>query len=433
MKAIISNRIFLKPKDDAHLKELIKALTYRIEQKTTGKPTNYGSMNRVEIIRNYKALPGGVISIPQGRFDLIPEDYEIVDKRVLNEDYFPDPEFPLRDSQQPIYDAVNDTCIINALVGWGKTFCALWLAYKLKQKTLVITHTTALRDQWIDEVKKLFGFTPGIIGSGKYDLDAPIVVGNVQTITKYKLELSKEFGTLILDEMHHCPATTFAGIVDSSHARYRIGLSGTLQRKDGKHIVFRDYFGENIFKPPQSHTMNPTVKIIKSGIHLTGTNWAQKLNNLLYDEDYQMFIATIAKLQIQKGHKVLIAASRVEFLRKVKEHLGEDCVLITGEETDFEKRKALLEKIESGEASSIAGSRQIFTEGISVNPLSCVILGDPTSNESVLEQLIGRIQRLYPGKLQPLVVDINFASPSERKQNAMRYAFYVGKGWTIET
>lgn len=272
----------------------------------------------------------------------------------------------------------------------------------------------------------------GIIGSGQFDIeDHAIVIGNVQSVVKHLLPISKEFGTIILDEAHHVPASTFGNVIDSTYARYRIALSGTMERKDGKHIIFQDYFGNKIFKPPQSHTLNPVVKIIPSGVWLPpGEAWAKKMNTLLYDEDYQNFIAGIAQVQINKGHKVLVIADRVEFLTKVKEKLGSNCVLITGD-TDFEQRKVLISQIESGEKSCIAGSRQIFSEGISVNVLSSVILAVPTSNAITLEQIIGRIMRLSEGKLQPEVIDITFSSPAEKKQGKMRLAFYASKGWEV--
>ena len=290
-----------------------------------------------------------------------------------------------------------------------------------------------LRDQWADEVRKLYNMEPGIIGSGKFDIeDRAIVIGNIQTVTKNILALSKEFGLVIVDEAHHCPATTFAAVLDGMHARYRLGLSGTIERTDGKHVIFRDYFGPRLFKPPQSNTLNPVVKVIKSGVRLpSGIPWATKINKLLYDKDYQDFIATLAKLQIYKGHSVLIIADRVDFLTSMKEYIGSDCVLITGE-TDYTERKLLIEAVDQGKAMCVAGSRQIFSEGISINRLSCVIIATPTSNPISLEQIIGRIMRPHPDKLTPLVLDINFASSSEKRQDAARLAFYVKKGWKVE-
>lgn len=429
-KAVISNRIYIS-KPPEGFDSIKAALTYKLA--VQGATRGGKAVKTIEIIRNYKVLPRDIISIPQGRADLIPEGYEVLDKRVRVDMPFPLPTKSLRDTQLEVFDKVDESCFINALVGWGKTFTALYVAAKLGQKTLVITHTTMLRDQWIKEAQELFGMEIGIIGSSQYDIDHPIVIGNIQTVTKHALALSKEFGTIIMDEAHHCPATTFTALIDAMYARYRIGLSGTLLRKDGKHVLFKDYFGPIVHKPPQSHTLNPKINILRSGISLSpGEPWVKKINNLLYDQDYQKYIAAMARFQAEKGHKVLIVASRVEFLMNVKEILGEQCVLVTGE-TTLEERNAIAHRIETGEITCIAGSRQIWAEGISVNPLSCIVLADPIANEVLLEQLIGRIMRMAPNKLEPEVIDINFAGYADRKQNNLRLGFYLEKGWEIET
>lgn len=425
-KAIISNRIYLDVNPQLQY-TLVKALTYKIRKNIPGA-THF---TQFEIIKNYRFVGKTIISIPVGRQDLIPSDYEIIDKRILNEHPFPNPRLDLREGQLEVFNEVDDTCFINALVGWGKTFCALHIARKLGQKTLIVCHNTMLRDQWADEVEKLYGMPVGIIGSGKFDIDHSIVIGNIQTLTKITAQISKEFGTVIVDEAHHCPASTFTAFIDGMYARYKIGLSGTMQRKDGKHVLFKDFFGPKLYQPPQSNTLTPRVQIVKTGIALAqGEPWVKKMNILLYDPDYQQVIAHIAHLQIQKGHKVLIIADRVEFLQNVGELIGEECVCITGG-TTYEERTELKRQIEEGEKSCIAGSRQIFSEGISVNILSCVILAGPIANDALLEQIVGRIQRMHPGKLDPLVIDMNFSGPSDRKQNKDRQAFYARKGWEV--
>lgn len=412
-----------------HTKHVIKELTYKIKKDGGSK-----QFATIETIKNYKTLPGGILSIPQGRLDLVPDHYEIVDKRIVENIPFPDPKFALRPEQQVVYDPIDDTCFINALVGWGKTFTALHLAHKFGQKTLVITHTAALRDQWCEEIEVLFGHKPGLIGGGRIDhTDHFITVANIQTLSKHAASLAKEFGTIILDEAHHCPATTFAQTVDVFYARYRIALSGTMIRKDGKHILFRDYFGPVVYKPPQSNTLTPRVHIVKSGITLKpGATWVDKVTELLESENYREFIASIARMHIAEGHSVLVIADRVEFLHKVGEYIGEDCAVITGD-TEFQERQLIKEQVLSGEKRAICGSRQIFSEGISINTLSCVILAAPMSNDSLLEQVVGRVQRMHEGKLSPLVVDINFAGYADRKQNNDRLAFYLRKGWQVIT
>jgi superfamily II DNA or RNA helicase len=299
---------------------------------------------------------------------------------------------------------------------------------------LVICHTTALRDQWIEEAEALFDMEIGKIGSGIFDIeDKAIVVANIQSLSKYILQVNKLFGTVILDEAHHVPATTFTEIIDSFYARYRIGLSGTMQRKDGKHVLLTDFFSSEVHKPAVDNTVEPIVRILKPGVFLDPKlAWAQKINALLYDEDYQQFIAKLTAKTIDEGHSVLVIASRIEFLQKVKEYVGETCLLVTGE-TTLEDRKRASEAIDQGCAKAICGSRQIFSEGISVNRLSAVILAEPMAHDGLVEQIVGRIMRKHPLKPDdPLVYDINFSDQPSRKQNEARMAFYIEKGWRIE-
>lgn len=423
-KAILSNRIYM---DLPHNKEeIFQALTYKID---ATKHLQHGSKQHTEIIRNYRMISPTIMSLPQGRLDLIPSHYEIIDKRVLEFADFPAPIHQLFDDQKIVYDQVDTSCFINALPGWGKTFCALHIAAKLGQKTLVVTHTTALRDQWIVEVEKLFSIKPGVIGSGTFTTNSPIVVANVQSLVLCMDRVAKMFGTIIMDEAHHTPATTFTKVINECHARYRIALSGTMQRKDGKHVLFPDYFGPTVFRPPQNNTVNPKVLLLKTNIKLPyGKTWADKVTGLLSDPSYVQFIAATALVQAQKGHKVLIIADRVQFLQSLERVLEGKAVSVVGETKD---RAAEIQKLIDGEVDIIAGSRQIFSEGISVNMLSCLILATPIANPATLEQVIGRIMRLYPDKLEPIVVDLQFAGHTERRQNSDRIGFYMSKGWEM--
>jgi hypothetical protein len=268
MKAVISDRIYLEVLPHTQ-KKIDDELTYAIPSFKYGDPPI--------IIKNMALIKQGLIAIPVGRMDLIPDDHEIVDKRTNIPVEFPSFKFTLRPSQQSVYNDLEDSSIINAWVSWGKTFTALAIAGKLGQKTLVVTHTLSLRKQWETECKKVFGFTPGIIGSGKFEIDSPIVIGNIQSLYRKIPQIRQEFGTIILDEMHHVSSPTFSRIIDKNCARYKIGLTGTLQRKDGRHVVFRDYFGDNVYKPPKENFMVPKIDILKLPIRFMDGNsipWA---------------------------------------------------------------------------------------------------------------------------------------------------------------
>ena len=50
------------------------------------------------------------------------------------------------------------SCIAVSATGSGKTAMALWLASKLKKRTLIIVHKQFLLDQWVERIKQ---FIPG--------------------------------------------------------------------------------------------------------------------------------------------------------------------------------------------------------------------------------------------------------------------------------
>jgi superfamily II DNA or RNA helicase len=373
----------------------------------------------------------GLVTLPIGRTDLIPNDYEIVDKRVEIPTELLDFKFTLRDSQQSVYDEVEGSCIINAWVSWGKTFTALAIANKLQQKTLIVTHTLALRAQWEKEVQKVFGVTAGVIGSGKFEIDSPFVVGNVQTLYRNIDKITKEFGTIILDEMHHVSSPTFTRIIDASRAKNKIGLTGTLQRKDGRHVVFRDYFSSTVFKPPKENYLTPSVDIINSGIRFMDGNvdWATRVNNLAFDWEYQNMIGILAASYAAKGHKVLVVADRVDFLKSCARLVGDNAICVTGD-IPHEQRAEMVKEIFT-DKDVLFGTQSIFSEGISLDCLSCLILGTPINNEPLLTQLIGRVIRMYDGKQQPKVVDINLHGRTARKQASARRGYYMRQGYEV--
>ncbi len=425
MKAVISHRIYMDC--SAELQDKIdRELTYSI-------PT-HNPLDPPQIIKNMGIIRNGLVSLPIGRTDLIPEHYEIVDKRTHVPVDFPEFKFELRDSQKKVFDEIEDNAIINAWVSWGKTFTGLAIAGKLGQKTLVVTHTVPLRNQWAKEVEKVYGFKPGIIGSGQFDLDSPIVIGNTQTLYRNVEKIRKEFGTIILDEMHHVSSPTFSKILDTNYCRYKIGLSGTIERKDGKHVVFRDYFGNTLFKPPKENYMTPTVHLVASEIRfMDGAKipWANRVTKLSNDEEYRHTISMLAAAYAARGHKVLVVSDRVAFLKACAELSGDKAICVTGE-VAHEDREGLVDQILYGDANILYGTQAIFSEGISVDTLSCLILATPVNNEPLLTQLVGRVIRKKEGKISPVIIDIHLKGNTARKQASNRVGFYMKQGWDMK-
>jgi len=426
LKAVISNRIFLtyNPK---LLENIRGELTYKVPpRKPGGKP---------EVIRNYTIINRKLITIPVGRMDLIPDTYEIIDKRTFNEVYFPEAvdDFikALRPSQKEGYNLVNDNYIINAKPGWGKTFTAIAIATKLLQKTLVVVHTVDLREQWQNEVSATLGIEAGVIGSGKYNTDSPIVIANIQSLKNVLDNIRHEFGTVIVDECHHTPASTFRELLDKTTARYKIGLSGTLQRKDGKHVLLFDYISHSVYVPPKENVEDPLVLIYKTDLRIPGNHlmpWANRINALVKSPSYEQMILKFTKAQAERGHKVLVVSDRVEFLHNLSKKC-DNSICITSK---VENRRELEAQLKIGEKQILFGSIGIYKEGISINEISCLILATAISNEYLMIQLVGRIIRKKEGKLRPEVIDIALAGETGKRQLKTRLRAYRLENYEVK-
>ncbi|QPB12114.1 DNA helicase [Providencia phage PSTCR5] len=435
MKISIGNKAFFMLRDPDFWDEIRPKMTYEIMDRNTQYPKIYQNCGKIRT---------EMVWIPITRVaDVLKGiDLEVTDRRVAPEADFPDPSFVLRGDQTEIFDkfisSAEDWCIINGKPGFGKTITALAIAHYLGVKTLVVTTNVNIRTQWEDEVRKWFGIEPGVIGSSRFELDSPIVIGNIQTLSKHGERLAKEFGLVIVDEMHHCVATTFTKFLEFSYAKYRIGLSGTLKRKDGLNVMFPDYFGYTVFSPAVANTLDPTIyKFHLPEVELSGNRnipWALRANEVYENPLYRAHIISKTYIMYREGHKVLVVSDRSELISHIAEKLesvGTKVHQITGQ-TSIEDRKSILLEIETDPTPCVlVAAVGIFSEGVSCNPLSCLvhacIIGD---NESLIEQLGGRIQRIAEGKLPPVILDTRLGGDVAQRQAATRTRVYNQNGWT---
>lgn len=87
--------------------------------------------------------------------------------------------------------------------GLGKTTCALYLAAQVKKKTLVVVHTSTLKDQWAERVAQ---YLPGAkvteIRGDVCDTSGDVVVAMIQTLVSraYPAKVFEPFGVVCTDE-----------------------------------------------------------------------------------------------------------------------------------------------------------------------------------------------------------------------------------------
>ena len=430
MKVVLSNKAHFNCDDPELWDRCCEATTYQVFDKGSQYP---------KIFKNSAKVTDRQVWIPVTRYKELLRNIplEIIERRAVVPAEIPKPSFTLRPDQDEIFQQVEDTCIINGKPGFGKTILALAIAWKFQLKTLVVCTNTTIREMWMKEVRKFFGFEPGVIGSGKYNINAPIVVANIQTLNKHSALLAKEFGLVIVDEMHHCVATTFTNFLDYSAARYKIGLSGTLKRKDGLQVMFRDFFGDTVFSPAVNNTLPPHVHRYRLPVEISGNRnvpWALRANEVYEDERYVMHMAEMLFLYWKLGHKVLFTSDRNELIRELADSLedvGVPTFRITGV-TEIDERNNIQVEIANMKSPCVLlASQSIFSEGVSLDELSCLVIGSILNNESLMEQLAGRIQRITEDKLHPVIVDTILDGQTGINQARERGKVYFNNGWEV--
>ena len=81
----------------------------------------------------------------------------------------------------------------------------------------------------------------GTIGGGKRKPTGRIDIALIQSLVRNGevSDLAADYGHLIVDECHHLSAVSFELVARRTKARYVLGLSATVARKDGHHpIIF---------------------------------------------------------------------------------------------------------------------------------------------------------------------------------------------------
>lgn len=418
--AVLSDRIYASYNEDFVL-NLRKELNYVFPgpNPKNDQPIRYYDVIKIK----------DILSIPIGRIDLIPDDYEIIDKRIEIPKDYGNFKYELRPNQQDLCNIIADSCVVKAHTGYGKSVLGIYLAKKFKQKTLIITHTTLLRDQWINEIRKIADRKAGIIGSGKFDIEPNIVVGNIQTLRNRITEIRKQFGLIIVDECHRQPAKTFSYTVNRLNSRYKIGLSATIGRKDERTPLIFDYLGNKLYTTKDVHKVIPEIFLVDTNIDFSASfniPWADRVTNLTRDPEYIVKVVSLVKAQQERGYKILVLADRTEFIEKCQS-LTDRSLCIQG---STKERETLLNRI-SGDIDCIYGTTAIFKEGFNQPRLDCLIIATPINNKYLLEQIVGRVLRPHKEKKKPQIFDFILKGNTGYNQLNTRIAFYKSQNYQI--
>ncbi len=334
----------------------------------------------------------------------------------------------------------HDQGVIVAPSGSGKTIIGLELVARRKLPALILVHRKQILDQWVERIRTFLSIPKAHTGqySGtKKKFGKQITVGLLQSLGRKKdlSNLKDQFGTIIVDECHHIPASTFREVIAQLNPHYLYGLTATPKRKHNDEKLIYVYIGNIVaqmetadFIPASSVITLPFEVIVRTTSLSIPFEFSTDLFQLLakvvcYDTTRnQMIVEDIIK-ETGGGRKVLVLSERKEHLEILNLYLKGRCetIVISGDDS-VGARKSKGKQIEDGHYQAVLSTGQFFGEGIDVRGFTCLILAFPLSFEGKLAQYLGRLRDIG---IQRRIIDYRDKNiPFLEKEYKQRERYY---------
>jgi superfamily II DNA or RNA helicase len=355
----------------------------------------------------------------------------------------------IRPTQQVVVDSFlkpqPHDGIISLQTGGGKTVCALYIASQLRLPTIVLVHSTFLRDQWIERIQ---AFLPnariGTVQGDTIDIDdKDVIVGMLQTISMKDLppKTFDKIGLVIVDECHHIASESFSQTIPKLTSKYMLGLSATPERKDKLMHVINWFLGPILYQSDTNDKIDAGVKVEyiefetddpvfneivynKAGVMST----VSMINKLVEFEARNKLITELLEdVYTEPDRNILVLTDRVEHTKKLLSMLPphmqtEAGILSSGMKPGVRDEFCVSKRI-------LISTYQLVKEGFDVAKLNTLVMATPRPD---IEQIVGRILRVEKSKrtTQPLILDI--VDTTFRRQFQSRLSLYKERSYVIE-
>lgn len=346
----------------------------------------------------------------------------------------------LYDYQEKAKNALIDNYygILQAKPGAGKTQIALATIFALKQKALWIVHTADLLNQSKKRAEQYIDKSYiGTITEGKINIGKGITFATVQTLCNIDLpRYRNEWGVIVVDEAHNVSGTPttitrYYKVLNNLSAIYKFGLSATVHRSDGLIGTTKAMLGDVVYQISKEdigdkivdvgvYPLDTQLEPPLSAYNTDGTmNYTELINWMVSSKERNTLIASL-----YQGYSTLILTDRVSHLEALEELFPAGTVVTIDGKTKKDIREEHLEAMRKGEKKVMIATYSLAKEGLDIPCLERLILATPHKDYAVITQAVGRIARSYPGKREPIVIDMVDNSPYCIKAYKARRTIY---------
>lgn len=378
--------------------------------------------------------------------DLLRAGLEVLDKaRKYSEE-----ERPLFDSFKPFehqsqglkaWEDGEKRGIVVLPTGAGKSYLAALAIERARRSTLVIVPTLDLLNQWGGNLERSFRCPIGMLGGGVHELQS-ITVSTYDSAAIHMPRYGDRFGLLIFDEVHHLPGEMYSQAARLGIAPFRLGLTATPERADGKERDLDELVGPILYRRSIKELAGTIladyeVRTIEIAMNATDRESYEEERKIYRDfveskrirlggaQGWRRFLAATSQsdegrrafkahraqkrlalvheeklgvlydlLHSHKEERILIFTNDNASVYKISERLL--CPSIT-HETGIKERRAILDHFRKGKVRILVTSK-VLNEGVDIPEASIAIIlaGSGSVREHV--QRLGRILRKQEGK-----------------------------------
>jgi superfamily II DNA or RNA helicase/very-short-patch-repair endonuclease len=348
----------------------------------------------------------------------------------------------------------HDTGVLAATTAFGKTVVAAWLIAQRGVSTLVLVHRRQLLDQWIERLAAFLGIPAksiGRIGGGRTRPTGLLDVAVIQSLVKKGVvdDRVADYGHLIVDECHHLSAHSFEQVARQAKARFVVGLSATVARKDGHHPIIFMQCG------PVRHRVNAKAQAAARPFeHIALVQPTAFHPNRSPDRDrrvefqalYQALIDDELRTRricddvvgsVSSGRSPLVLTERNDHLDRLESGLAASVrhLVVLRAGMGKKRRQAITDRLAAippEDDRVILATGKYVGEGFDDPRLDTLFLTLPVSWRGTIAQYAGRLHRLYDGKREVRIYDYaDLNVPMLARMFDRRCRGYEAVGYTI--
>jgi len=319
----------------------------------------------------------------------------------------------------------------------GKTYLAQLAMQATPRSTLIVVPTLDLMHQWYAHLKAAFPDAEvGLLGGGSRDR-TPILVSTYDSAAIHAEALGNRYALLIFDECHHLPTDFNRVIAEYAIAPYRLGLTATPERTDGKHADLNLLIGAEVYRKTAEELAGKALaehEVVQIKVKLSPherdryNQLIQLRNDFLRSakislgsiKGWQLFVQASARSQV--GRRAMLAHREAKEIALgtdgklriladlIAEHYPERTLIFTADnatvyrisqeflipaithQTPVKERHEILTRFREGEYKTLVASH-VLNEGVDVPAARIAIILSGTGSAREYIQRLGRVLR----------------------------------------